>query len=430
MYAQGIIIDPVSPTTWSYVPDVQWPAARSRDFTTWVTNRGNLQGTATITPPPGAETVFSMPSVLVNANGAQTALVSTFGGAAFNNCNTVSGSYTATGTVLAIEASGLAGATQQVLGSAKGICQAQASVGAWTESLTLVGQVSRVASMCATGQVCSAGGSCICTTALDSCGLIGCCAGDGTCVPYASQTTRLSSTNPGIPGCGQAGSACAQCPDTSAAATCSMGVCSCGASSTKCSDDLCYNLSTDPDNCGGCGVVCSTNNVVEADPQHPLCVNGQCAGQCVAGWGNCGGTKQADGCNVHLNTTDRCGSCTTSCGAGQRCTDTDPGPAEAWSCGCDATTCPNGCCRQGVCVLQQDATKCGRQGNECTTCDSGQACTAVTGGGQCQCTTSSCSDGCCDSNTCYPGTAPQYCGTGGGACAPLRRGPALFGIVT
>ena len=57
---------------------------------------------------------------------------------------------------------------------------------------------------------------------------------------------------------------------------------------------------------------------------------------------------------------------------------------------------------------------CGADGTwgECETCEQGQRCVS----GQCVCEPGSCADGCCQGNTCVPGTAHASCGKGGEAC--------------
>jgi len=425
MYAQGVIIDPVSPTAWTY-QDIAWPASRSSNFTAWITNRGNLKGTATLTPATGA-IQFSMADTIVNEIGAQTPLFSTFGGTVFNPCTTNSAAYSAPAT-LSVVAQGISGATRQTLGSSQGICQGGVT-GAWTQSLTLAGQLNRAASMCGTGQRCVAAaeqtgyavGTCVCDSALESCGLIGCCTTvgvNGTCVPYASQTTKLSNVTPGLTGCGQAGGQCAQCadPDT---ASCTAGQCSCPSNGEYC-NGVCKNLNTDPGNCGGCYQinssttdptrVCSTAQVVT-----PSCQAGECNGACAANWANCDEpqTKRAIGCNINLLTNhDNCGQCGHKCSASQACV--------GGTCTCDPQQCTNGCCNgQGACIPYsgQSFSVCGSSGGACTSCVNNQECASTAQGGVCECDPNTCPTGCCNSaGVCYAGTSDELCGGAGGTC--------------
>jgi hypothetical protein len=97
--------------------------------------------------------------------------------------------------------------------------------------------------------------------------------------------------------------------------TCTGGQCTgqCAAPYADCnnnkqSDGCEINTQTDPDNCGGCGVVCSANNM-----QTRTCVGGVCSGQCAAGFADCDGNKQTNGCEVNTQTdADNCGGCGAS----------------------------------------------------------------------------------------------------------------------
>ena len=64
---------------------------------------------------------------------------------------------------------------------------------------------------------------------------------------------------------------------------------------------------TDPNNCGRCGVVCSTFHAT------PTCVAGKCVESCASGWDDCD-NDAATGCETDLNTTTgHCGACGTAC---------------------------------------------------------------------------------------------------------------------
>src|SRR6185436_267614 len=103
-------------------------------------------------------------------------------------------------------------------------------------------------------------------------------------------------------------------------------------------------------------------------------------------------------------------------------------------CQCDGVSCNGGCCtaQTGVCVSSTTA-QCGTTGAECVYCNtaytnqcnsgscgcgSGPACGAglVCVSGTCTCTASSCPNGCCQGNVCYPGNTTALCGVGGAAC--------------
>ena len=90
-----------------------------------------------------------------------------------------------------------------------------------------------------------------------------------------------------------------------------------------CLGDLCLgacnDLSSDRFNCGACGVRCSENvpNANEA------CVYGRCDWSCNAGWGDCNGNRD-DGCETNISSDPKnCGGCGIVCDgiAGQACVD-------------------------------------------------------------------------------------------------------------
>jgi hypothetical protein len=103
----------------------------------------------------------------------------------------------------------------------------------------------------------------------------------------------------------------------------------CETGKTDCDHDgVCETDITQPDNCGGCGNVCTGGPHAS-----PMCSLGRCSIVCEAGWGDCyqGDTdpdgRPADGCESPLDTPAHCGSCGNSCagacvnGACQACDD-------------------------------------------------------------------------------------------------------------
>ena len=72
--------------------------------------------------------------------------------------------------------------------------------------------------------------------------------------------------------------------------------------------DACeVNVTSDVNNCGSCGHVCSNNNGT------PTCLAGVCAITCAAGFYDCNGLV-SDGCEANLaNDPQHCGGCSTVC---------------------------------------------------------------------------------------------------------------------
>jgi len=69
------------------------------------------------------------------------------------------------------------------------------------------------------------------------------------------------------------------------------------------------STATDPDNCGAVGAVCSWNHVPAR-----ACVDGSCnSAACEAGWADCDGNKQTDGCEASIATVANCGACGVRC---------------------------------------------------------------------------------------------------------------------
>jgi hypothetical protein len=235
------------------------------------------------------------------------------------------------------------------------------------------------------------------------------------------------------------------------------------------------NLSTNPNDCGGCGIVCSGNNVYS-----PTCAFGLCNGTCVAGWADCDHNKQtngceinttgnvnncggcgvvcsgadataactnstcvltcnsgyadcdhnaANGCEVNVNTDgSNCGACGTACTASQACM---MGTCQVVSCPTGQTVC------SGTCVnLQTDNANCGTCG---TSCMMGQTCCA----GACVDTSSSnsncgaCGTTCdttnhqtCAMSACSCATGYTNCGTTGSGllCINLQNDSAHCGM--
>ncbi|MDF2693170.1 MAG: hypothetical protein K0S65_1553 [Labilithrix sp.] len=89
--------------------------------------------------------------------------------------------------------------------------------------------------------------------------------------------------------------------------------CMCPPGDTFCGGDnwgACYDTSSDPRHCGGCGIQCAS-----------VCVNGVCRMDCGTGRADCNG-NELDGCEVDIDSDPRnCGGCGIVCNgtAGQAC---------------------------------------------------------------------------------------------------------------
>lgn len=149
--------------------------------------------------------------------------------------------------------------------------------------------------------------------------------------------------------------------------------------------------------------------------------------------GGIGGGGGGGGCAGCLDPFGKCQAGTTiaSCGANgsscKACVGTEV--CQNGTCtpvACSVTNCPDGCCRNGVCIRtsgQSDAS-CGLKGNVCAACPAGQSCFF----GQCtttsQCNATNCSAGCCSGQVCV-GTAFQSatnCGLNGLVCMQCPAG--------
>ena len=228
---------------------------------------------------------------------------------------------------------------------------------------------------------CSATGACRC--GIDApCGAnLHCVAGacvcdDVGCKSGCCENNTCFSGNGDINKCGNGGFACAACPQTPVAQTCSTdGQCS-GCNSITCGDGCCSGTCTHQFGLTACGIP---------------------GGLCSA----CDDAK-ADTCD-HLNGTCKCGS-NAACGSGQRCS--------SGQCICDQTSCTTGCCSGNVCLAGQTAGACGTGGNACSSCNSGNCNQGVCA----DCTPTNCNGGCCTGSVCNAPNHTTGCQVSGGAC--------------
>jgi len=142
--------------------------------------------------------------------------------------------------------------------------------------------------------------------------------------------------------------------------------------SHACCAGVCRDLSADPDHCGACTTVCSSNHMATR-----TCASGICTGACAAGYADCHATKQTDGCETSITAnTNNCGGCEIHCSGTQFCS---AGAcldkvAAGGSCTFDGGCQSRHCCGS-VCVdIDADANNCG----QCSlSCQFGQVCASA-----------------------------------------------------
>jgi alpha-tubulin suppressor-like RCC1 family protein len=242
-------------------------------------------------------------------------------------------------------------------------------------------------------------------TPLDSCHTTGVC-----------QPKIGSCTNPIAPN----GTAC---PIPNASGTCAAGVCglqTCHAGYADCNNSLadgCETAITTVNNCGACGVACTSGpNAV------PVCNSGSCALSCATGYADCDG-KPSTGCEQNIATDAvNCGACGNVCANHETCVAgvCTTAVCQAGYADCDMNP-ANGC----EVTLASDATNCGHCGLACSFANASAACVSAS------CVVAACNSGYADCNLnpsdgCEANLQGdvQNCGACGLACAAPNAGPA------
>lgn len=199
--------------------------------------------------------------------------------------------------------------------------------------------------------------------------------GYGDCDMDASNGCEASVTD--VQNCGQCGEKCSApdgaepyctAKDGCGYTDCMAGRGNCaGDSSGECANDL----TTDVDNCGRCGHVCSVANGT------PRCEAGECViDSCNDGWDNCNSGDPdggySDGCEINTyQSPDNCGACGKSCDVSHGEGTCEYGTCAVVSCGtgyknCDVTAADGGVGNGCETNTTNDKSNCGGCGNVCT----------------------------------------------------------------
>jgi hypothetical protein len=237
----------------------------------------------------------------------------------------------------------------------------------------------------------------------------------GVCAPSQPACNGSIATTCNANGSGYLpkGTDCAKQPDRQ----CVLGACLCPPSLADC-DGLANtgceaNVSTDPDNCSGCGLVCSSNHVAERT------CHDACDGTCQTGFQDCNGDKLKDGCETGTTSNAKnCGGCGIACSsnhvtpscAGSVCN----GECSANFADCNANKQADGCESDS----RTDAKNCGACGVACSASHVKPVCAAGTCSGDCAAGFADCNDNKqtdgCEINT---RTDAKNCGGCGLVCA-------------
>jgi hypothetical protein len=233
----------------------------------------------------------------------------------------------------------------------------------------------------------------------------------GSCTPsetLCSGSCTDLSTDP--MNCGGCGLACAQSEVCGAlGCTCELGFANCNG---ILADGCETSVGTDPTNCGDCGNVCQLPHAT-ANCMDETCVIAMCD---VGGWVDCDGNP-ANGCEVNLqDDPENCGQCGVACPIAEPCT-----AGACFECAPGTATCPGDPPDSCLTMLGTDKN-CHFCGDTCALANAEAGCMPMGYGFACSVVL--CNLGFADCDMMSPNgcevdtmTDPNNCGACGSACA-------------
>jgi hypothetical protein len=228
--------------------------------------------------------------------------------------------------------------------------------------------------------------------------------------------------------CGACGQACALAHATSVCTAGACAVSACSAGFANCDGNAANGCEaatgTDANNCGACGHVCALAHA------NAVCTAGACGvGSCVAGFANCDGNA-ANGCETGVSTdANNCGTCGHVC-SGANGTETCAGGAcSVASCNagfadCDASA-GDGC----EIAVSTDKTNCGMCGNVCSSTNGTASCSSSTCSIACNAGFANCDGNASTGCEVSVNTDPTNCGACGHVCSVAHGSAACVSAV-